>query len=165
MWSFSRCARLHQKVQCSQCLPHWNQGIAYFICGQCLIDSDSSRKFNKLRLDALSIPNYVRTKDPIMVLDKSRPKNKWSTTLFGRCARDVVRKLTLKVNIFTGFHDRFLRQFNVIKIRNRMCKEWDELAQKTIHIVLLQRKKKPHGQWFLILNEAGKNEPMNLRCD
>ena len=47
------------KVQCSHCLLHWNQGIVYCTCGQCLIDSESRRKFNKLRLDALSIPNYV----------------------------------------------------------------------------------------------------------
>ena len=47
------------KVQCSHCLHYWNQGIVYCTCGQCLIDSESRRKFNKLRLDALSIPNYV----------------------------------------------------------------------------------------------------------
>ena len=46
------------KVQCSLCLLHWNQGIVYCTCGQCLIDSESRRKFHNLRLDALSIPNY-----------------------------------------------------------------------------------------------------------
>ena len=24
-----------QKLQCSQCLFHWNQGIVYCTCGQC----------------------------------------------------------------------------------------------------------------------------------
>ena len=47
------------KVQCSQCLPYWNQGIIYCTCGQFLVESESRRKFNKLRLDALSIPDYV----------------------------------------------------------------------------------------------------------
>ena len=47
------------KVQSSQFLLYWNQGIVYCTCGQCLIDSESRRKFNKLRLDALSIPNYL----------------------------------------------------------------------------------------------------------
>ena len=51
-------------VQCSHCLLYWNQGIVYCICGQCLIDSESRRKFNKLRLDALSIPNFVLKKGP-----------------------------------------------------------------------------------------------------
>ena len=52
------------KVQCSHCLPYWNQGIVYCTCGQCLIDSESRRKFDKLRLDALSIPNNVIKKGP-----------------------------------------------------------------------------------------------------
>ena len=52
------------KVQCSHCLLYWNQGIVHFTCGQCLIDSESRRKFNKLRLDALSFPNYVIKKGP-----------------------------------------------------------------------------------------------------
>ena len=50
------------KVQCSHCLLYWNQGIVYCTCGQCLIHSESRRKFKKLRLDALSIPNYVMKK-------------------------------------------------------------------------------------------------------
>ena len=43
------------KVQCSHCLLSGNQGIVYCNCGQCLIYSESRRKFNKPRLDALSI--------------------------------------------------------------------------------------------------------------
>ena len=41
------------KIQCSHCLLYWNQGIVYCTCGQCLVDSESRRKFNKLTLDAL----------------------------------------------------------------------------------------------------------------
>ena len=47
------------KVQCSHCLLSWNQGIVYCICGHFLVESESRRKFNKIRLDALSIPHYV----------------------------------------------------------------------------------------------------------
>ena len=47
------------KVQCSHCLLYWNQGIVYCTCGQCLIYSESKRNFNRLRLDAISIPDYV----------------------------------------------------------------------------------------------------------
>ena len=47
------------KVQCSQCLLCWNQGIVHCTCGQFLVESESRRKFNKLRLDALSIRHYV----------------------------------------------------------------------------------------------------------
>ena len=55
---FELCETIPQ-VQCSQCLLHWNQGVIYFTCGHFLVESESRRKFNKLRLDALSIPHYV----------------------------------------------------------------------------------------------------------
>ena len=43
------------KVQCSQCLLYWNQGVIYCTCGQFLVESESRGKFNKQRLDALSL--------------------------------------------------------------------------------------------------------------
>ena len=47
------------KVQCSECLLHWNQGIIYCTCGHLLVDSESSQIFRQWRLDAFSIPHYV----------------------------------------------------------------------------------------------------------
>ena len=47
------------RVQFSHCLFCWNQGIVNCTCGLFLVESESRRKFNKLRLDAFSIPNYV----------------------------------------------------------------------------------------------------------
>ena len=47
------------KGECPHCLLYWNQGIVYYTCGQSLTYSESRRNFNRLRLDALSIPNYV----------------------------------------------------------------------------------------------------------
>ena len=47
------------KVQCSQCLLHWNQGVIYCTCGHLLVESESSQHFHQWRLDALSIPRYV----------------------------------------------------------------------------------------------------------
>ena len=51
---FIRVVRNKTKVQCSQCLLYWNQGVICCTCGQFLVESDSLRKSNKLRLDALS---------------------------------------------------------------------------------------------------------------
>ena len=47
------------KVQCSQCLLNWNQGVIYCTCGHLLVESESSQKIDKLRLDALSMPHYI----------------------------------------------------------------------------------------------------------
>ena len=60
---FELCVTI-PNVQCSECLLYWNQGIIYCTCGQFLIDSEFRRKCHKLRLDALSIPNYVTKKGP-----------------------------------------------------------------------------------------------------
>ena len=51
------------KVQCSECLLHWNQGIVYCTCGHLLVESESSQHFHQRRLDAFSIQNYVIKKD------------------------------------------------------------------------------------------------------
>ena len=50
------------KVKCSHCLLYWNQGIIYCTCGQFLVESESRRKLNKLKRDALSISRYVTKK-------------------------------------------------------------------------------------------------------
>ena len=47
------------KVQCSECLLYWNQGIVYCTCGHLLRKNGSSRHLHKWQLDVLSIPNYV----------------------------------------------------------------------------------------------------------
>ena len=56
--SFELCETI-PKVQWSQCLLYWNEGIIYCICGQFSVESESRRKFDKLRLDARSIPQDV----------------------------------------------------------------------------------------------------------
>ena len=50
-------------VQCSECLLDWNQGVIYCTCGHFLVESESTRKLNQLRMDALSIPHYVIKKE------------------------------------------------------------------------------------------------------
>ena len=46
------------KVQCSECLLYWNQGVIYCSCGHLLVESESNQNC-QWRLDALSIPHYV----------------------------------------------------------------------------------------------------------
>ena len=63
--SYSSCAKLHQKYNV---LPVFFIGIKELciaLAEQFLIGSESRRKFHKLRLDVLSIPNYVIKKGPI----------------------------------------------------------------------------------------------------
>ena len=47
------------KVQCSECLLEWNQGIVYCTCGHLLREYKSSRRTHRWQWDILSIPNCV----------------------------------------------------------------------------------------------------------
>ena len=44
------------------------------------------------------------------------------------------------------------------------CKEWDELLKEDhTHKLTPEKRRRYKGQWYLTLNEAGKNGPMKLR--
>ena len=55
---FELCETI-SKVQSSECLLYWNQGVIYCTCGHLFVESESSQHFNQWRLDALSIPHCV----------------------------------------------------------------------------------------------------------
>ena len=145
----------------------------YCTCGQCLIDSESRRKFNKLRLDALSIPNYVIKKGRYSwcsTWQDRRTKREYHVAwnAWKRCCK----KVDSGGEHFTGIHDRFLRDPGnresqlAIGWTEQKCKEWDELAKED-HTYRLtpEEKKRYQGQWYLTLNKSGKNGPMKLRSD
>ena len=97
------------KVQCSHCLLYWNQGIAYCTCGQCLIYIESRRKFNKLRLDALSIPNYVIKIGPTHGARHGKTKEQTEYHMAWNACERCCKKVDSQGGHFTGIHDRFLR--------------------------------------------------------
>ena len=167
---FELCETL-PKVQRSHCLVFWNQGIVYCTCGQCLIDSESRRKFNKLRLDALSTPHYVIKKGRRHGARHGKTEEQkihmaWNA--WKRCCK----KVDSQGEHFTGVQDRFFRgpvyresQF-AVGWTEQKCKEWDELAQGDhTYRLTAEEKKRYQGQWYLTLDKAGKNGPMKLRSD
>ena len=118
------------KVQCSECLLYWNQGIVCCTCGHLLRESESSRHLQQRRLDALSIPNYV--------IKKGRPRGarrgKTEAQKEHFMAHNA-RKRCIKKN-FEGIHDRFQKDLTYRDSQLRIgwteekCIEMDELAQK-----------------------------------
>ena len=135
------------KVQCSLCLLFWNQGIVCCTCGQCLIDSESTRKPNKLTLDALSIPNYVKKKGHNHGARHGKTKEQ---TLYHMAwnGRDAARKFTLKVIIVQVFtiavsEIQFIVNHNSQSYgQSKIAKSVTNLQKKTIQIISLQRKRK-----------------------
>ena len=93
------------KVQCSGCLLYWNQGV----CGHLLVESESCKKINELRLDALSIPHYeiknVRHHGARQGKTEAKKKYHIAWNAWKRCCKRV----DSLGEHFTGIHDHFLR--------------------------------------------------------
>ena len=160
------------KVQCSHCLLSWNQGIVQCFCGQFLVESESRSKFNKLRLDALSIPHYVikigRCHGARHGKTEEQKEYHFAWNAWKRCCKRV----DSQGEHFTGIHDRFLRDpvcresQLAIGWTEQKCKEMDGLAKQnhTYHLST-EEFKRYQGQWYLTFNKSGKNGPMRLRPD
>ena len=119
-------------------------------CGQCLIDSES-RKFNKLRLDALSIPNYVIKKGPTQAARHGKTEVQKEYHQAWNAWKRCFKKVDSQGEHFTGIHDRFLRDpvYRESQIAigwtEQKCKEWDELAkeEQTYHPTPEEKTKIP----------------------
>ena len=154
------------KVQCSECLLYWNQGIVYCTCGHLLRENQSSRRILRRQLDLLSIPNFV--------IKKERPHGnrhgKTEEQIKHHIAHNL-RKRCIKRG-FDGIHDRFqndsISRESQISIdrTEEVCIQMDKDAQKDFAYRMSQdeyfRFKK---NWWISFNTSGKNEPMKLRSD
>ena len=98
-----------QKVQCSECLLHWNQGVIYCTCGHLLKESESSQDFHQWRSKTEAQQEHF--------------------------AAHNTRRRCLKKN-FEGIHDRFQRapvyRDSQLKIgwTKEKCIETDNLAKE-----------------------------------
>ena len=154
------------KVQCSQCLLYWNHGVVYCTCGHLLVESESRRKFHKLRLDALSIPHYVIKKGRLHGARHCKTEAQKEYYVAHNARKRCIKKK------YEGIHERFLREpvyrDSQLKIGwiEEKCIETDKLAQED-HSYRLSREEYLRCQkhWYLTLNKSGKNAPMRLRSD
>ena len=107
------------KVQCSECLLYWNQGIVYCTCGH-LLKNESSRHLHQWRLDVLSIPNCV--------IKKVRPHGARHGKTEAQKEHFMVhhaRKRCIKKK-FRGIHDRFQRD---LRYRDAQLKSWSDWGE------------------------------------
>ena len=56
------------KVQCSECLLYWNQGVIYCTCGQILIESEPSHIFRQWQLECSLHPALRHQKGSDLVV-------------------------------------------------------------------------------------------------
>ena len=122
------------KVQCSHCLLYWNQGMISCTCGQFLVGSESRRKFNKLRLDALSIPHNVIKKVRPHGARHGKTKAKKQYHIAINAWKRCRKRVDGQEEHYEGIHDRFLRdqvyRESQLKIgwTEQKCIEMDKLA-------------------------------------
>ena len=99
-----------------------------------LVDSESRRKLNKLRLDAISFPNYVIKKGPDHDARHGKTKEQTEYHMAWNAWKTCCKKVDSQGEHFTSIHDRFLRdpvyRESQLEIgwTEQKCKEWDELA-------------------------------------
>ena len=100
----------------------------------------SSRKLNKLRLDALSIPNYVIKKGPTHGARHGKTEEQREYHLAWNAWKRCCKNVDSQGEHFTGIHDRFLRDpvyresQLAIGWTEQKCKKWDELAKEDKYI-------------------------------
>ena len=87
------------KVQCSECILYWNQGIVYCTCGHLLKESEASQHFHQWRLDALSIPHYVIKKGRLHGAGTAKLKHRksilWPTTRERDVSKRILKEFTI----------------------------------------------------------------------
>ena len=136
------------KVQCSHCLLDWNQGIVYCTCGQCFVDSESRGNFHKLRLDVLSILNYVIKKGRSHGAQHGKTKEQKEYQIAWNAWKRCCKKVDSQGGHITVIHDRFFKDpvyresQLAIGWTEQKCKEWDELAKEDHTYRLTPEEKK-----------------------
>ena len=124
------------KAQCSECLLYWNQGVTYCTCGHLLVERESRRKCNKLRLDALSIPNYVIKKGPTHGARHGKTEEQIEYHIAWNAWNRCCKRVDSQGEHFKSIHDRFLRDpvdresQLAIGWTEQKCIEMDELAKQ-----------------------------------
>ena len=110
------------KVQCSQCLLYWNQGVIYCTCGQFLVESESRTKFHKLRLDALSLRNQERATHHGARHGITEEQKEYHIAFYAwkRCWKRV----DSQGEHYRGVHDRFLK--DQISHESQLKSGWTE---------------------------------------
>ena len=151
------------KVQCSECILHWKQGIVYCTCGHLLKESETSQHFHQWRLDAFSIENYV--------IKKERPRGarhgKTEVQKEHFIAHNARRRCLKKK--FEGIHDCSIKDSTYrdsqlkIGCTEETCIAMDKLAKEN-HFYCW-RVERYRENWYISLKKSGRNAPMKLRSD
>ena len=120
------------KVQCSECLLCWSQGVIYCTCGHLLIESESSQHFNRLRLDSLSIPYYVIKKNRPHGARHGKTEAQRKSILWPTMrGRDVSRRIMKEFTIVSYEIQFFVTRNSKLAGPRRSASQWINWHTKT----------------------------------
>ena len=136
----------------------------YCTWGQCLIYSESRRKFNKLRLDAISIPNYVIKKGATHGARHGKTEVQREYYLVWNAWKRCCKKVDSQGGHFTCIHDRFLSdpvyresQF-AIGWSELKCKAWDEPAKEDHTFKLTPQERRRYQRTMVSYSEQSRQK-------
>ena len=135
-------------------------------------DDLSEESFNKVSLDALSIPHYVIKKGRCHGARHGKTEEQKEYHVAWNAWKRCCKRVDSQGEHFKSIHDRFHRDQvyresqTLIGWTEQKCIEIDGLAKQnhTYHLST-EEFKRYQGQWYLTLNTSGKNAPMRLRPD
>ena len=136
------------------------------------LKANPAKKFNKLRLDAHSIPHYVIKKGRPHCARHGKTEAQKQYHIAFNAWKRCRKRVAGQEEHCEGSHDRFLRDqvYRDSQLETgwaeQKCTEMDKLAQED-HSYRLSRDElqRYQEQWYLTLNKSGKNAPMRLRSD
>ena len=144
------------KVQCSECLLYWNQGIVYCTCGHLLKESEARQHFHQWRLDAFSIENYV--------VKKGRPRGARHGRTEAQKEHFIARNARRRCRLLkdSTYRDSQLE----IGWTKDTCIAMDKLTKEDhSKSALPEEFDRYRKNWYITLNKSGRNAPMKLRSD
>ena len=117
------------KVQCSECLLYWNQGIVYCTCGHLLRENQSSRNILRWTLDLLSIPNYV--------IKKGRPHGNRHGKTEEQRQHHIAHNLRKRCNSrsFPERFNMFVNRYSALIELKKYASRWTRTRRKISPIV------------------------------
>ena len=164
---FELCETI-QKEQCSHCVLYWNQGIVYCTCGQCLVDSESRKKFHKLRLDAHSIPNYVIKKGPYSWCSTWQNRSTKRVPYGLQCVEEMMQESRLSRWTFYRYSRSISQRSSLswITTRNRMDRTTVQrvgwTCKRRPHNLLPEEKKRYQDNGLLLWTKKAKMDLWSL---
>ena len=172
MWSYSICAKLHQKNNVLIVFFIGIKELCTALADNAWFTASPEDTFNRLRIDAISIPDNVIKKGATHGALHGKNEVQREYHLAWNTCKRCWKKVDSQGEHLTGIHDRFHRDpvyresQLAIGWSGQKCKEWDELAKEDHTYKLTPEEKRRYkGDWYFTQNKAGKNGLMKHRSD